>query len=193
MQENFKEAKPLYEKCIALRRVADDPDWLAGSLNNLANVEQELGDFDSAAVLHGEALAIRRSLGSIQGLAQSLQNLGSLSKARGQFETSLDYFEESLTMFHSLRDTRSVGQVLDGLAGLYYALGNRPFAVKLWSASKAVRITAGTYPGGAAQMRMESFWGGVEQEMGAEEFQSAWADGSHLDLDGAFKLAFSRA
>jgi tetratricopeptide (TPR) repeat protein len=105
------QALTLHERALTIREARLGPDHLttAESLNNLANVVQDQGNFDRARALYERALAIREArLGaghpdtaaSLNSLASVLRDQGDLAGARRLHERALGIHEARLGPDH---------------------------------------------------------------------------------------------
>ena len=140
----FQEARPLYERALAIREKLLGPEHpdTATSLNQLALLLQDQGDLAGARPLHERALAIREKvLGpehpdtavSLNNLASLLQAQGDLAGARPLFERALAICEKVLGPEHP--DT---APSLNNLARLLQAQGDLAGARPLYERALAI-------------------------------------------------------
>jgi tetratricopeptide (TPR) repeat protein len=141
----YSEARPLYERALAIREKALGPEHpnTAASLNNLASLLKDQGDFTGAGPLHELALAIyEKALGpehsstatSLNNLALLLQAQGDLARARPLFERALAIYEKARGPGHP--DTATS---LINLAYLLQAQGDLAGAGPLYDRALAIR------------------------------------------------------
>ncbi len=144
----YSEARPLFERALALGEKALNPDdrSTAASLNNLALTLKAQGDLAGARPLYERALAIReKTLGSEhEDTAQSLNNLALLIQAQGDlagarllFERALAIREKALGSEHS-----HTAQSLSNLAVLLVEQGDLAGARPLHARALAIREKA---------------------------------------------------
>jgi tetratricopeptide (TPR) repeat protein len=133
----FKEAIPLAEKVVVLTKRAkgdEDPDT-ATSLNNLAELYKETGDYAKAEPLLKEALEIRqKALGPQHAdTATSLNNLGLLYQEMGNYAKAEPLFKEALEIRLKVLAPQHpfTAQSLNNLAGLELDLGKTQEAKRL--------------------------------------------------------------
>jgi predicted ATPase/class 3 adenylate cyclase/Tfp pilus assembly protein PilF len=115
LQGDYRAAREVLEKSLAIMRELGDRSGIALSLNSLGNVACEQGDFGLGRALHEETLAIRRELGDRWGVAVSLNNLGNLACDQGDFASARAPLEESLAILRELGDRASIAAPLNNL------------------------------------------------------------------------------
>ncbi len=126
----YDEARPLVEHALEIREKALGPEHpaVAVSLNNLANLYHNKGDYTRAEPLHQRALGIReKTLGPEHpNVAASLNNLANLYHDKGDYakgellhQRALAIREKSLGPEHP-----AVAVSLNNLANLYRAKGD---------------------------------------------------------------------
>jgi CHAT domain-containing protein/Tfp pilus assembly protein PilF len=128
------ETESLARRALALREslsAPDDPE-IARSLNGLARVHGERGEYREARPLYERALAVReRALGpdSLE-VSASLNNLGILMKNLGEYDASRHLQERALAIRRARLgpDHPDVAVCLHNLAGLLWSLGDYPRA-----------------------------------------------------------------
>jgi tetratricopeptide (TPR) repeat protein len=141
----YDEARKLHERALLIRErvLGSEHPHTADSLNSLAMVVQDQGDFTSAQQLCERALAIREKVRgpkhretahSLNNLAVLLQEQGDLAKARPLYERALAIKEEVLGREHP--DTATT---LDNLAALLQAEGDLSGARLLVERALAIR------------------------------------------------------
>ncbi|CAM9263687.1 unnamed protein product [Choristocarpus tenellus] len=105
-QGNFEEARPLYERCLAIWEKVLGPEHpdVARSLNSLASLLKHQGNFEEARPLYERSLAIwEKVLGPEHpDVASSLNNLASLLKDQGNFEEARPLYERSRAIWEKV-------------------------------------------------------------------------------------------
>jgi tetratricopeptide (TPR) repeat protein len=98
----YTDAKPLYERALAIREKALDPEHpdVATSLNNLAGLYYNQGQYAKAEPLYQRALAIReKALGPEHpDVATSLNDLAGLYEARVQYAKAEPLYQRALAI-----------------------------------------------------------------------------------------------
>jgi CHAT domain-containing protein len=122
---------------IAIRRSLlgeKDPNY-AVSLNNLAELYRELGDYRAALPLTEKALEIiREALGEEHPYsAKILQHLAGLNETVGNHRVALFQYQKALDAIKKARGEKHAysASILNGLAGLYWSMGDYKAALPL--------------------------------------------------------------
>jgi tetratricopeptide (TPR) repeat protein len=142
------QAAQLFRDALAIREKTLGPEHsdTATSLNNLANLLRDQGDFAGARSLHERALAIREKvLGpehsdtatSLNNLAMILKAQGDFAQARPLFERALNIYERALGLEHP-----AAALSLNQLAFLLQAQGDFAAAQPLYERALAIREKA---------------------------------------------------
>jgi tetratricopeptide (TPR) repeat protein len=119
----YKDAKPLLEEALAIRRrhlAGDDLD-LAASLHHLGWLNHDLGDYDAARPLYDEALKIRRRRTGDKPdalVASSLLHVAWLHGDEHEYEPAKKLFQETIELRRRLtgNESRDVAIALTALA-----------------------------------------------------------------------------
>jgi tetratricopeptide (TPR) repeat protein len=104
--QNYEEARSHYEQSLEMQRHVYGPEAkntdLASTLNNLGELEMELGNYDKARLHYDQSLEMTRHLYGPEAkntnLASPLDNLGSLEMKLGNYDKARLYYEQSLEM-----------------------------------------------------------------------------------------------
>ena len=128
-QGRYKEAEPLYQEALALRKRLfryEHPD-VATSLNNLALLYRAQGRYREAEPLYQEALALRKRLFRYEhpDVATSLHDLAGFYRAQGSYREAEPLYQEALALTKRLFGYKhpDVATSLNNLALLYRAQG----------------------------------------------------------------------
>jgi CHAT domain-containing protein/Tfp pilus assembly protein PilF len=120
----------------------EHPDY-ANSLNNLAILYYQMGQYDKALPLYEQALAIRKKvLGEEhRGYANSLNNLAILYYQMGQYDKALPLYEQALAIRKKVlgEEHPSYAFSLNNLAALYVEIGQYDKALPLYEQALAIR------------------------------------------------------
>ena len=100
-------------------RPADDPGWVAHTLDSLAAIALGQGDRARAARLAGQAQAMLPAAGCSAHGARLAGTLGAIALAAGDAPRAAQHWRDSLLQWQALRNRRGVA---DGLAALRIAL-----------------------------------------------------------------------
>jgi non-specific serine/threonine protein kinase len=122
-QGDFKVARSLFEKGLALYRRQGDERGVAETLNHLAWVAWRQGDYSASRGLSEEALALCRGADHTRGVAIALNNLGWTAHYQGDYRAAQSFFAESLALQRQLEDERGVAFALNNLGRTQHELG----------------------------------------------------------------------
>jgi CHAT domain-containing protein len=143
-ERQYEAALPLAQRALAIREQllsANHPD-VATSLNNLAELYSDMGNYSEAEPLYQRSLAIReQALGRDHPhVAQSLNNLAELYRAMGNYSEAEPLYQRSLAIREQVfgSDHPHVATSLNNLAGLYKSMGNYSEAEPLYQRSLAI-------------------------------------------------------
>ena len=142
------QAAQLFRDALAIREKTLGPEHsdTATSLNNLADLLRDQGDFAGARPLHERALAIReRALGSEHpDTATSLNNLAILLKAEGDFAGALPLYQRALAIREKVLGLEhpDTATSLNNLANLLRDQGDFAGARSLHERALAIREKA---------------------------------------------------
>jgi DNA polymerase III delta prime subunit len=132
------EAKRLFDDLTTDNRALQ-----ASLLNDLANINLELGDSDLVLRNQMEALRIRRELfgESHRDVAISLSNLGGWFYKQGDFKRALDYSEQALKMRQELfgESHIDIANSLNNVGAAYFKLGSPERAFEYSERALAMR------------------------------------------------------
>ena len=168
---------PLLEKALELRRAKLDPEHpaIGDSLNRLAILWAETGEYERAEELFREGLDRRRKLfgpGDHDAIASSLNNLALVLHEQGEYRDALPLYREALEMSQRLVGRRHPDTALemDNLGFALYDLGAYEEAEALFREAIEVR---------------REFSGHRRSELA----ESLWHLGQSLSAQGEFEAA----
>ncbi|MEW6668705.1 MAG: tetratricopeptide repeat protein, partial [Thermodesulfobacteriota bacterium] len=91
------------------------------TLNNISQIYDARGDYDTALKYLEQSLKIRREIGDKAGEGATLNNISQIYKARGDYDTALKYLEQSLKIRREIGDKAGTIPTLHNMA--HIALG----------------------------------------------------------------------
>ena len=134
----YEELERLLQRALAIRENvlgADHPDT-AISLNDLAELYDDLGKYEKAELLYQRALAIRERVLVAEdiAIAQSLNNLALLYKNQGKYEQAEPLYKRALAINEKAYgpDHHEVATDINNLAMLYNNMGKYEEAEPLY-------------------------------------------------------------
>ena len=131
--QQYQRAAECYEQAIACERkvLGDHPD-VASTLNLLANLQYERGNYPRAEQLHQQAADIRGRLLGKESLeyAGSIGGLGLVYSTQGNFPKAEPLFKEAIAIRQARQATQSAAHatVLNNLGCLYIHMRDYPRA-----------------------------------------------------------------
>jgi tetratricopeptide (TPR) repeat protein len=140
----YGEAKPLYERSLAIREKALGAEHpaMATSLGNLAGLYRAQGEYAQALPLFERSLAIYEKARGAEhpAMATSLGNLAGLYYAQGEYAQALPLFERSLAIREKALGAEhpATASGLNNLAELYRAQGEYAQALPLYARALAI-------------------------------------------------------
>ena len=146
-QGSYRQAEPLYEQALEIRRAVLGEQHLdtARSLNNLAVLYQNQGRYEEAGPLCKRALAIRReALGEQHpDTATSLSNLGEFYRSQGKYEEAELLFKQTLEIRRAVlgEQHRLTAWSLNNLGEFYRSQGRYEEAELLYKQALKIRRT----------------------------------------------------
>lgn len=139
-------------------RAADDADNIAGTLNNLAVLAMESGDFAYAASVCGESRDAFMALGNLHGAAHGIDNRGVALYCLGRFEEAMRCSHESLAIDRKLANKRGSAVSLDHVGKCARALGDLEGAWEAHATSLPYRREIGDPRGYLVWLEAMSLW-----------------------------------
>ncbi len=157
---NYEEARPLFERALAIREKAYGPEHLntAASLNSLAALLCAKGKYAEARPLYERALAIKeKALGPDDpSTACSLLNLAQLLEAQGEHEEARELDERTVAILEKAlgADHPATAAAFSNLAALLHAEGEHEEGRALLERALAIfeRKCGHDSPGTAARL-----------------------------------------
>lgn len=95
----------------------------AKTCNNIANVWNYMGEFDSSMVYFLKAVKLFQDIHREEHLHVIYQNIGSVYLNLGDFDKSIEYFKKSIALSRKRGDQSAVSNTLTNLGGAYASLG----------------------------------------------------------------------
>ena len=138
-KRDYLNAEPLYERALKIRqdRLGPKHSLVAQSLDNMARIYSERGDYQHAIEHHREAVAIyRKEKDADKDLAISLQNLALAYTETGDYALAEPLFREALVIRQKLQDVEP--SLLNGLARLLRRKGDLKGAERFYQSALAI-------------------------------------------------------
>jgi predicted ATPase/class 3 adenylate cyclase len=179
----------LYEDALAIFRQLGDTAGVAQVLNNLGVVAQASGDPELALERYGESWALLNELGDKQGLARSLMNQGSAYRDAGEVEHAIEILKDSMLLWRELEDRWDAADCVEDLGASYAELGLMKESTILYGYADALRTEIGAVRPPFEHESYAKRIGVLRDQLGEDDFESAWRKGAAMSLDEAADYA----
>ncbi len=146
------------ETSLRWYRKADDPDGIAGALNNLAILALDDGDWERVIDLCEESTAAFTELGNIHGASHSLDTMGIAQYELHQYNEAMRSTLASLKIDRSVGDARGLAVTLDHVGKIARALGDLPAAWEAHAESLGYRQQVGDPRGMLVWLQAMAHW-----------------------------------
>jgi tetratricopeptide (TPR) repeat protein len=162
-----------------------DRSGAAWSINQQGDIAREQGDLTVARELYQQALSAFRETGDQWGSARSLTDLGYIDCEQGKHSTAHAAYREAMGIFADLGHRRGMARALEGCACLALARGHAARAVRLAAAAAHLRRLISAPLPQAEQLKLDQTLLPAWESLTGAEGNSAWAEGSTMDLEEA--------
>ena len=150
LQDDQAEAKICYEGARAIHVALDDPKEIGRSLNNLATVYRQWGDYQQAIQLYLEARTQYDRVGYEEGVAWLDFSLTILHKKLGDWERALESITASLATYRELAaqngDSAGVMICYGQLGDIYNQMGHPEQGLEYHLRALRMREETGVQP-----------------------------------------------
>ena len=183
--ENLAQARRYLEDSLALARANSSHYNIGAALNDLGEVCRMESKIDEAAANYEEALAIFREHGSARGAANTLFNLAIVANERRDYRQACQHVRDAAAEAKALRSRYYECWVLQHAAALAAAIGDAPFAARVWGAFDAARGATGLALQEPDLVFLMQRIERARVSLGEAAFAEAHAAGRALSLDEA--------
>ena len=121
----YKQARRLHRKSLAILQRIGAPEDTSLSLYNLGNIAYQQGNYEQAKRLYRRSIRIYRQVGSHFGLALCLNDLGVICLLQGDYAQANQLFRKSLAIRTKIGDQSGVAKSLTNLGLIADRLGQR--------------------------------------------------------------------
>lgn len=194
LRADYEIAHAFYKESLAIRRELEDKGGIACSLTNLGEMARCQGDYTAAHAFFEESLATWRELGDRYSTGMLLHNLGQVALCLHDTSQATTLFAESLEIAQELGNKYSIAECLEGLAGVAAAMGQAHRAARLFGAAEALRKAKAIRDMFSPADRMEyaQHLADAQAQLDASAWQTAWEEGTMMDLEQAIGYALNR-
>lgn len=188
-RKQYEQAAEYLHKSVQLLREIGDQGRLSEPLGNLGYIAMMQEDYEQADSLLRESLHLAKEAGYRLFTTRTLQKLGQLAYRLGQFAEAQMYLMEALNLQQEISDRGGTAVSLYQMGLILNARGQQARAVQLFAASDALVQRLGTPLPPAAQTKCKMELAAARAALGADAFDTAWANGQALPPDEAIILA----
>jgi len=187
--EDFEAARRCYAEAYDIRSRLNDERGVASSLNNLALIEYDVGNYETAESLMEDALARVGLLGDQRDWANGLDSLGRIVLERGKYAEARQYHSECLALAQELGDRVDTADALDGLARVAVAEGAPERALTIAGAAHTLRDRIGYETPKPWRHRLQKSIDTARAQLTPQAAGAAWDTGSRLSEQQAVHVA----
>lgn len=192
-EADFDAARRCYEQSLADKEAVGDRRGIAAALHSLGNVWWRLDDNDAAQECYERSAQIRTNLGDKLAAAQTWGQLGRIARGRDDWATVARIQQQILPTFHALGVSWAVALALEDSATMAHAQGRAAVALRLLSASDALRARIGFPIPDLEKDGWNERAGKWRAALPPGEAEAAWAKGQTLSLEDAVAAALADA
>ncbi len=127
---NSKKALEDYTTSLTIREAEGFLTSQAATIENIARVHRDLGDFNEASLCLLKAIEIRKVLGDLRGIASVYNDMGNLQSEQGRYADALKHFLSSLKIRQELNLEPEVARSLTSIGLTYSRLKSHLKAIK---------------------------------------------------------------
>ncbi|ACF12851.1 Tetratricopeptide TPR_2 repeat protein [Chloroherpeton thalassium ATCC 35110] len=118
------------QQSLQIQQDIGDKQGEGKTLNNISQIYDARGDYDTALKYLQQSLQISQDIGDKQGEGATLNNLATTSYARGDYDTALKYLQQSLQICQDIGDKQVEGTTLNNISQIYQARGDYDTSLK---------------------------------------------------------------
>ncbi|MBE2188693.1 MAG: tetratricopeptide repeat-containing sensor histidine kinase, partial [Candidatus Kapabacteria bacterium] len=127
--KDFDSAEDKFKECLNIAESIGDLNRVAGTLSNLAMLEEKKDNLDYAVKLYLEAIETAKKVGNLNYIANINNNLGNIYSQNGQYPKSITYYQKAID-FYAVNDLKSpLLSTQINLAYVYFLAGEVPKAI----------------------------------------------------------------
>ncbi len=127
---NPDRALAIYERAAEHWREVGAHRIYAATLDSMARIHKDRGDFDLAVDAWQQALSIAKFTQDTDAVLRTLGNLGMAHSAWGRHEDALGYYQQSLELARTLKHEASIARLHNNIASVHRYQGNLDRAIE---------------------------------------------------------------
>jgi predicted ATPase/DNA-binding CsgD family transcriptional regulator len=187
--EDFEAARRCYAEAYDIRSRLNDERGVASSLNNLALIEYDVGNYETAESLAEDALVRVGLLGDRRDWANGLDSLARIVLERGKYAEARQYHSECLALAQELGDRVDTADALDGLARVAIAEGAPERALTIAGAAHTLRDRIGYETPKPWRPGLQKSIDTARAQLTPQAASAAWDRGTRLSEQQAVLVA----
>jgi signal transduction histidine kinase/tetratricopeptide (TPR) repeat protein len=126
---DYQAAEEKFKECLGIAETIGDINRVAGTLSNLAILEEKKDNFDYAAKLYLEAIENAQKVGNLNYIANIHNNLGNIYSQKEDFPKSISYYQKAIDYYanNDLKSPLLSSKI--NLSYVYFLAGDIPKAI----------------------------------------------------------------
>jgi tetratricopeptide (TPR) repeat protein/predicted Ser/Thr protein kinase len=108
-----------YQESLAIKKTIGDKRGIAASLDEMAQVQNTMGNLAAAQASYNESLATRREIGDKDGVGNTLIDMGTFYHDHGKRDQALKFFNDALQVERDLGNEAYQALCLNSIGGLH--------------------------------------------------------------------------
>ena len=142
----LQKAIDLWHKSLELKELLEDKKGMSHVLNNIGNLEIDLGAHDRAESTFNSVLSIQQELGDSIGISRTYVNLGYLKRLEGNDSLALQYYRRALELKQATGDQSGIANCYNNIGFIYKKSEEYEQAVEYYLKAKSIyEITNNNY------------------------------------------------
>jgi serine/threonine protein kinase/Tfp pilus assembly protein PilF len=133
-----KEALKNFQEALQINRSLQAERGMASNLNEMAKIQDQLGDSATALSNYKESLEIRRKIGDNRGVAGVLLAMGKFYNDHAKYDDALKVLNDALSKYRDLGDESSQAMCLNNIGTAQSSLGNFQAALTYYQQSNQI-------------------------------------------------------
>ena len=188
LQEEYEQARRVYEECIALQRCINHKR-ITWTLGNLAQVVFQLGGVERAVKLFDECIALDRASGNLVHHGLHLTDLGLILLVNGDNARARARFIDALRIHREIGHVRMIPITIEGLAALAVRNKEPERAARMYGAAEALREDIALPLDDPDEWQYARHVEHARAQLDDQVFVSAWAAGREMGINAAVEYA----
>jgi CHAT domain-containing protein/Tfp pilus assembly protein PilF len=127
---NPDKALAIYRQAAERWREAGSHKIYAATLDSMARIHKDRGDFDLAVDAWQQALSVAKFTQDTDAVLRTLGNLGMAHSAWGRHEDALGYYQQSLELAETLKHEASIARLHNNIASVHRYQGDLDKAIQ---------------------------------------------------------------